>query len=173
MELKKKLLKSIEKVNLDSTSMYKRKIVITDLDAEMMELVKKTDPKILGTWAVDCAERVLPLFEKKYKDERPRKAIETLRTWVKTGIFKMSVIRWASLDSHAAARAVADDDVARSVARACGQAVATAHVKTHSIGAARYAATAIRDLTNSMDEVQKESGWQYNHLLQLIKGNLI
>lgn len=148
---------------------YKRKIVITDLDPKMVEIIKKTDNKILGTWAADCAERVLPLFEKTYKDDRPRKAIETLREWVRSGVFKMAVIRKASLDSHTAAREVINDDAARSVARACGQAVATAHVKTHAIGPARYACSAIRDLTGSMDEVQKESEWQYQHLLDLIK----
>jgi hypothetical protein len=44
----------------------------------------------------------------------------------------MAYIRGASL----AARDVADDDVARSAARATSQAVATTHVATHSIAAA-------------------------------------
>ncbi|OGB63001.1 hypothetical protein A2X44_03250 [candidate division CPR3 bacterium GWF2_35_18] len=42
----------------------------------------------------------------------------------------MAVIRKASLDSHAAARDVGEDNPARSSARSAGQAVATAHVKT-------------------------------------------
>ena len=36
--------------------MYKRKIVITDLDPNMVEIIKKADHKIPGTWAADCAE---------------------------------------------------------------------------------------------------------------------
>ena len=52
------------------------------------------DKKALALWALDCAERVLPLFEAKYPhDKRPRKALETLKDWIDTGMFKMSVIR--------------------------------------------------------------------------------
>jgi hypothetical protein len=53
---------------------------------------------------------------------------------LRDGVFRMAYIRGASL----AARDVADDDVARSAARATGQAVATTHVATHSIAAAIY-----------------------------------
>jgi hypothetical protein len=143
-------------------------------DPRIVELVKKTDKKILAVWAIDCAERVLPFFEKQYpSDLRPRKAIQTLQEWIKTGVFKMSVIRKASLDSHAAAREVGEDSPSRSAARAAGQTVATAHVKTHSIGSAIYALQAIyRDNINSNEKVQKaiskEREWQYNHLIALI-----
>jgi hypothetical protein len=148
--------------------MKKTKMVVTDLDDKIADLVKKTDHKTLGIWAADCAERVLPYFEEKYpEDDRPRKAIVALRTWVKTGEFHMVEVRGASLAAHAAARDVAEDDAARSAARAAGQAMATAHVPTHSIAAAIYAATAIRDATGSMDEVAREREWQYQHLLKL------
>lgn len=151
--------------------MKKPKLVRIDLDEPIRELVSKSDHRTLGIWAADCAERVLPYFEEKYpEDNRPRKAIETLRIWVKTGAFKMSVIRGASLAAHAAARAVKEnDDAARSAARAAGQAVATAHVPTHAIGAAVYAATAIRDATGSIEETTKERNWQYQHLLNMNK----
>ena len=123
------------------------KFSIARKDEEMMRLVKKADHKTLAVWAIDCAERVMPYFEKKYpKDHRPRNAIKTLQKWIKTGVFKMTVIRKASLDSHAAASSVStgarragEDSPARSAARAAGQAVATAHVPRHSYGAAIYA----------------------------------
>jgi Imm-5 like putative immunity protein len=82
----------------------------------------------------------------------------------------MAVIRKASLDSHAAARAVENDDAARSAARAAGQAVAAAHVPAHALAAAAYAATAIRDSVLPADAdaaVEKEREWQYRHLLEL------
>src|SRR5205807_4776029 len=120
--------------------MEKSKFSITHKDESMVELVRKTDHKTLAIWAIDCAERVMPYFEEKYpQDHRPRQAIETLQTWINTGVFKMAVIRKASLTSHAAAREVGEDNAARSVARAAGQAVATAHVPIHSLGAANYA----------------------------------
>jgi hypothetical protein len=143
-------------------------------DPRIIELVKKTDKKVLAVWAIDCAERVLPFFEEKYpQDNRPRKAIQTLKEWIKTGVFKMSVIRKASLDSHAAAREVGEDTPARSAARAAGQTVATAHVKTHSMGSAIYALQAIyRANINSNSKAEKaiakERDWQYNHLVRLL-----
>jgi len=151
--------------------MKKSRLVKTDLDEPIVELVDKSDHKTLGIWAADCAERVLPHFEEKYpEDNRPRKAIEALRTWVQTGVFKMAEIRRDSLAAHAAAREVKEnDDAARSAARAAGQAAATAHVPTHAIGAAVYAATAVRDATGSIDDTTKERDWQYQHLLNMNK----
>jgi hypothetical protein len=151
--------------------MKKPKFSLAQHKAEFVELVNKTDQKTLAVWAIDCAERVLPFFEGKYPDDRrPRKAIETLQTWINTGVFQMAVIRKASLGSHAAAREVGEDNAARSAARAAGQAVATAHVPTHSIGAAIYALQSIHRATDSSNAdaaVAKERDWQYQHLLEL------
>jgi len=139
-------------------------------DERIVKLMKKTDKKTLAVWAIDCAERVLPYFEKKYpKDSRPRNAIKTLQEWIDTRGFKMAVIRKASLDSHAAAREVGEDNSARSAARAAGQAVATAHVPTHSMGSAIYALRAIHRATNPDKAVEKEREWQYHHLVGLRK----
>jgi len=140
---------------------------------EFLEPVKRTDHKTLAIWAIDCTERVLPYFDKEYpEDHRPRNAIETLQTWINTGVFQMAVIRKTSLASHAAAREVGEDNAARSAAHAAGQAVATAHVPTHSIGAAIYSLQAIHRATNPSDSeaaVAKERHWQYRHLLELSK----
>lgn len=151
--------------------MAKRKMVKTALDNQVAELAAKTDHKTLAVWACDCVERVLPYFEKHYpEDERPRQAIQAARQWVVTGVFSMAHIRKAALDAHKAASEVQDNDSARSAARAAGQAVATAHVARHAIAAAVYAATAVRDGTESNDvdvDVMREREWQYRHLLEL------
>ena len=142
-------------------------------DERVVELVKKTDHKTLVIWAIDCALRVLPYFKEKFpEDPRPQNAIEVLKEWINTGVFKMDVIRKASLEAHAAAREVGEDNSARSSARAAGQAVATAHVPTHSIAAAIYALQAIyRDCSFSDADaaVAKERDWQYQHLLKIGK----
>ena len=149
------------------------KFSLVRINKPLLKLVDKTDQKTLAVWAIDCAERVMPYFEKKYpKDHRPRQAIETLKTWLATGIFKMSVIRKASLDSHAAAREVGEDNPARSAARAAGQAVATAHVSRHSYGSAIYAQQAIHRAANPSNAdaaATKERDWQYHRLLKLRK----
>jgi cob(I)alamin adenosyltransferase len=100
-----------------------------------MKKYGKQDQKLMATWAADCAERVPPLFEAMHPaDDRPRKAIESCRTWVRTGVFKMVDIRGASLASHAAARQAKDNNAACLAARAAGQAVETAHVPQHAFG---------------------------------------
>lgn len=136
-----------------------------------VELVSETDQKTLAIWAIDCAERVLPYFEESHhEDRRPRQAIETLQRWIDSGVFKMAVIRGASLAAHAAAREVAEDNAARSAARAAGQAVATAHVPTHAIGAATYGLQAIHRAASpgeAGDAVAHERAWQLRHLLEL------
>lgn len=148
--------------------MVKPRFSMTRKDEDMLELVKKTDHKTLALWAIDCAERVMPYFEEAYpEDRRPRQAIETLKTWMDIGVFKLAVIRKASLDSHAAAREVGEDSSARSAAHAPGQAMATAHVPRHSYGAALYAHQAFYRATNSLDAVESERNWQYQHLLEL------
>lgn len=149
------------------------KFSIAHKDEALIELVNKTDQKTLAVWAIDCTERVLPFFEEKYSsDLRPRRALETLQAWLKTGEFKMAVIRKASLDSHAAAREVGEDSAARSVARAAGQAVATAHVARHAYGAAIYAQQAVfrsTKLSEAEAAATRERDWQYQHLLDMGK----
>jgi hypothetical protein len=121
---------------------------------------KGADHKALGLWASQCAGNVLRLFEQQHPDDpRPRQAIDTLKTWIRTGEFSMAVIRHASLDAHAAARTAGVGTAACFAARAAGQAVATAHVASHSIGAAWYGAKAA-DAAGLL--VERE--WQRNHL---------
>jgi hypothetical protein len=143
----------------------------TGLDKQIAELVGRAGHKTLAVWACDCAERVLPYFEKRYpEDKSPRLAIEAGRSWARTGVFRMADVRKAALAAHAAAREAGGEDAARSAARAAGHALATAHVPGHSIAAAVYAATAVRDVAETVDAdaaVAKERGWQYRRLLEM------
>lgn len=135
--------------------------------------VFRPDQKTLALWAADCAERVLPYFEVKYPDDdRPRKAIETLRSWIDTGVFRMAVIRKASLDSHAAARKPrADRELAVCfAAHAAGQAVGTAHVPTHALGSSIYGIRAAAAHSGNMrDGIDRERNWQLQRLRRFAK----
>jgi len=140
-------------------------------DPRLALLLEDTDHQTLARWARDCAQRVLPYIEEERPgDVRPRSALVALQAWIDTHVFRMADIRRASLDSHAAAREVGTDNPARSAARAAGQAVATAHVRTHAIGAANYAAQAIHraaDSAQAAARVAKEREWQYRRLVRL------
>ncbi|MDD4251318.1 MAG: hypothetical protein PHX27_03960 [Candidatus ainarchaeum sp.] len=157
--------KQIKKIKFSITAYSK--------DKQLIELVKKTDKKILAIWASDCTLRVLPYFENEFQnDNRPRTAINILKNWINTNNFNMQIIRKASLDSHAAARETNKNNAARSAARSAGQAVATAHVKTHSIYSASYALQSIHYATEVEYydlAITKEREWQYKHLIKLRK----
>ena len=120
----------------------------------------KQDHRLLVLWAADCAERVLPSFEKRHPDDtRPRRAVEAGRSWVR-GEITMSEARAAAFAAHAAARAV-DDTEARAAARSAGHAAATAHVADHAVHSAAYAISAIPDINAAP---AREREWQYQHL---------
>jgi hypothetical protein len=139
-----------------------------------VEQIAGVDQKILAAWAIECAGRVLPYFTDAYPDDhRPQDALDTLQMWIDTGVFKMAVIRRASLAAHAAARDVDGDTPARSAARAAGQAVATAHVPTHAIGAAIYALQAVHRAAGPAGAdaaVTRERDWQQQRLRALAAG---
>jgi len=126
------------------------------------------DHRLLGAWAADCAERLLPYFETPYPgDNRPRAAIETLREWADTGIFSMSVIRASSLAAHSAAKDVSKKNILASyAAHAAGQAVGTAHVPTHSLGTVLYSIRLLAELGSShaREIVEQELDWQIRRL---------
>jgi hypothetical protein len=163
----------------------KTKALLSDLTKSVVEILNvpqteeswhrafKPDHRILALWAADCAEHVLAFFEEKHPaDQRPRKALETCRNWAVTGEFHMADIRKASLDSHAAARE-AKDDAACFAARAAGQAVATAHVPTHALGAAIYGIkAAIAHSGKVEDGLVGERRWQLQRLRKLKSNGL-
>ena len=131
-----------------------------------MKKYDRQDHLLMAAWAADCAERVLPLFEQVHpQDDRPREALEVCRTWVRTGVFSMPVIRGASLAAHAAARAVKAKSAACFAARAVGQAIATAHVPQHAFGGAYYALKAIvaANTAHAEADVAEEHQWQAEH----------
>lgn len=147
--------------------------VIGNASADLLEgdpilrKYSKEDQLSLASWALDCAERVLGLFElASPDDDRPRVAIDTGREWVRTGLFRMPAIRGASLAAHAAARDIQANQAACHSAHAPGQAVAAAHVPQHAYGGAYYALKALiaSDPVNAYELVSGEMDWQAERL---------
>jgi hypothetical protein len=123
--------------------------------------------RLLAIWASDCAEHVLPCFEKTVpEDDRPRKAIEAARLWER-GDLAMVDARKAAFGSHAAARA-ANHPAARAAARAAAHAAATAHVADHARHAAAYAVKAAAAGTNGNAAIA-ERDWQVSRLPERLR----
>lgn len=127
-------------------------------DEEKQTNPDRKDHRLLALWAADCAEHVLPYFEKENPDDdRPRKAIEAARSWARDEI-RCGTARAAALAAHAAARDAAEG-AARFAARAAGHAAATTHVASHASAAADYAVKAA-----AAAEAAREREWQYKRI---------
>jgi hypothetical protein len=61
-------------VDVNYTPKYVRKFSLTAFkDERIVEIVRNSDHRTVAIWAMDCADRVLPYFEKGYpEDHRPR-----------------------------------------------------------------------------------------------------
>lgn len=123
------------------------------------------DQRSLALWAALCAEHVLAYFERERPtDDRPRKAIEAARAWVRGEIW-CGAARAAAVAAHAAARACTHP-AAIAAARATGHAAATAHMPRHARGAAAYAITAAASASPDQmeDAINLEQQWQIQQL---------
>ena len=125
--------------------------------------LKKEQHYQLITWACACAEHVLPLFGETI-DERLKYALLIAREWAQGNASTGDAMK-GSLSAHAVARA-SFDPAAIAVARSVGQAVATAHMADHALGAAWYALKAVNHAGKSVDTERK---WQDNQLPPEIK----
>lgn len=123
------------------------------------------DHHLLALWAADCAEHVLPLFERERPaDDRPRHALELVRAWTR-GEVTMTESRTAAGHANAAARDLRG--ASRYAAYAGAQAAATAHVAAHELGAAAYGIRAVQAARVGVDEVEagrRECAWQRDRL---------
>ncbi|WP_437646638.1 putative immunity protein [Sorangium sp. So ce362] len=106
--------------------------------------------RALGSWAADCAERALSVYETHAdSDSRPRAAIEGIRGFARGGK-RTAQLRSLAWEANAAAREIGDP-AAAAAARAASLAaaiaythpLATVHQTKHIVGPAAYAALAI------------------------------
>jgi hypothetical protein len=115
----------------------------------------------LAIWAADCAEHVLPLFERERPaDDRPRHAIELGRAWAR-GEIPWADARTAAGHANAAARDLTG--AARHAASAAAQAAAVGHVAAHELGAAAYAIRAVAAAADPSERAaagRAERDWQ-------------
>ena len=127
--------------------------------------------RAIGSWAADCAERALPVFEKHTEsDSRPRAAIEGIRVFAAGGR-RTARLRSLAFEALSAAREVGDP-AAAAAARAAGLAAASAYTHPlanvnqtkHIVGPAAYAALALElDHPGYANIADDEVGWAIEH----------
>lgn len=100
------------------------------------------DRRLVASWAADCAERVLVIFEDAAPDDpRVRAAIDQARSFADGELAAGEAVRRRGGDAGAAARATSMP-AAKAAAYAAEQAAAVAHMGAHALGAAGYAVKA-------------------------------
>ena len=106
--------------------------------------------RAIGSWAADCAERALSVYEGHAdSDSRPRAAIEGIRAFA-GGEKRTARLRVLAFAAFAAAREIGDP-AAEAAARAAGLAASSAYTHPlvdvqqtkHIVGPAAYAALAL------------------------------
>lgn len=124
-------------------------------------LLTKDNHHKLIRWARECSEHVLSLIDENI-DTRLVHALYVAKEWENENVPVGDAMK-ASLGAHAVARE-SSNPTSIAVARSVGQAVATAHMADHSLGAALYALKAVKHAGKSIDE---EREWQNKQIQQL------
>lgn len=136
-------------------------------------LLSDEDHYLLAIWAAECAGHVLHHFEAAQPtDDRPRRAIEATRAWVRGEIKMMQARDFAGASQEAARDIKEVSEAARMAALSAGQAAVVAHVPAHELGAAAYAIRAvIAALPKSEKETarKRECQWQRDRLPETIR----
>ena len=135
--------------------------------------------KTARLFAADCAERVLPIFEKKHpNDDRPRQAINAARAYARGEIDDAAwAAAWAAadaVDAVDAAGAAADAaDAAGAAVWAAADAADAADAAGAAADAARAAAWAAADAADAADAAgAAEQEWQCKRFLQYLTGEI-
>lgn len=116
------------------------------------------DRRELIAWAAECIHRLLPIFtEHRPNDQRLHDALFAVEGF-RAGTVSVAPMRQLAFGCHGAAR---DCDAAEpeAVARACGQAMAIAHMGGHARNVERYTRKALHN-----QSLVEELAWQYEHL---------
>jgi len=137
--------------------------------------------RAIGSWAADCAERALPVYETRAgSDSRPRAAIEGIRVFAAGGK-RTAQLRVLALAAQAAAREAADG-AAAAAARAAGLAAASAYTHPladvqqtkHIVGPAAYAALALElDHAGDPNLAEGEVRWAIDHATAEVRDVLL
>ena len=136
------------------------------------QTLSDSDRRLVASWAADCAERVLWVFEDgRPADDRPRAAIARARAFARGELEISAEIRRRFADGGAAREATSPAGAA--AARAAGQAAAVCHMGAHALGSAGYAAKAAGLVApNDPDATIVEIRWQLTHLTAEVRAAL-
>jgi hypothetical protein len=136
------------------------------------QTLSEDERRLVASWAADCAERVLDVFEAAAPgDDRPRRAIERTRGFASGDLDTATQIR-RRFDGAVPADEI-QSPAAKAAARAAGQALGVCHMGAHALGAAGYAVIAASvDASNRLTATHDEIQWQLAHMTSQVRDAL-
>lgn len=137
------------------------------------QALSEADRRLVASWAADCAERVLALFEVDVPgDGRARDGIDRTRAFARGELETAEEIRRRFLTGRAAQ--AAQSPAAVAAARSAGQAAGVAHMGAHALGAAAYAAKAAALASGGHEGARRdEVRWQLDHMSTEVRTALV
>lgn len=149
-----------------------RKIKIIDDDEirnEIDQLYERQDQIILAKWSLEMAKHIIEITDfdiNKYPEIKEGFVINEL--WQK-GEVKTFEVRKIGFKIHEIARQQ-QSNLNKNIVRVIGQAVASGHMKEHSMVTSDYSIKVINYLyDNDLEEIKKERIWQLKCLIELTK----
>jgi hypothetical protein len=146
--------------------------------------LEKLPGRLVATFAADCAERVLPIFEQGYpEDPRPREAIAAAREWLRGATSEDRLVRachggrragfeprgnHASTDIPGWLSGLTAIDATSAANAAFSAANAALHAADDAAMAVAWAADAVLDIANAAAYASPdERAWQAERLAAL------
>lgn len=158
------------------------KFSLTKRDEELQSIIKSVKQhsahhKTLAIWAIDCLNRILPLFAIKYPLEKTLDtAVVTLRKWINDEIKMWDARKYTYTVLSLAKEIEKYDKPYSQIVRAASHCLATCHVHTHSEVTAMYVVSAIKLInknnSNVVELIEEERKWQIIRLKELINFSL-
>lgn len=151
----------------------KAKIKIVDnstLREEIDELYDKTNQIALAKWSLSIAKHILLVVGIDYKSENVIVEGFQINEMWQTGNARSHDVRQSGFKIHKLAREN-DNEIQKTALRVVGQAVASGHMREHSMVASDYAIKVIGLLTsNNKSAISNERKWQLEELENIISG---
>ena len=147
-----------------------KKIKIVDnneLRNEIDKIYSSQNQIALAKWSLELAKHIIELTHlDTYKYPEIQEGFNINELWQK-GKARMHEVRQSSFKIHRIAR-VQSDELTKTILRVIGHAVASGHMKEHSMVASDYAVKIINLLyNNDLEKVTEERLWQLERIKEI------
>lgn len=147
-----------------------KKIKIMDnneLRNEIDKIYSSQNQVALAKWSLELAKHIIELtYYDTYKYPEIQEGFGINELW-QEGKARMHDVRQSSFKIHRIAR-VQSDELSKTILRVIGHAVASGHMKEHSMVASDYAVKIINLLyNNDLEKVTEERVWQLERIKEI------